>query len=216
MFTGIIKAVCKLKTAQSHAGSMCIGIDLGKLAEETSISDSIAVNGVCLSVTKLQGSVAEFDISGETLAKTTLGGLRPPLFVNVEPALAGSDRFSGHFVQGHIDGTGTIKKIDRKGKFWDIIFSADKELLDAMVVKGSVAVDGISLTVAEIDKDSFRVAVIPETVAKTTLGMAKPGGKVNVETDIIVKAVKRQLESTLDDQLKREKLTAEKLKNMGF
>ena len=216
MFTGLIETLCTVKSLRPGSDSMRLGIDLGKLAEKTTIGDSIAVDGVCLTVAKLQGSIAEFDISGETLEKTTLGELRPYSQVNVEPALRGSDRFGGHFVLGHIDGTGTIKKIDRKGKFQDIIFSADKELLDAMVVKGSVAVDGISLTVAEIDRDSFRVAVIPETLRKSTLGKAKVGQKVNIETDMIIKTVNKQLKSTLGSQVNQKKLTAEKLKDMGF
>ena len=216
MFTGLIETLCTVKSLRPGSDSMRLGIDLGKLAEETKISDSIAVNGVCLSVTKLQGSIAELDISGETLAKTTLSNLKLMSGVNIELALRGSDRFGGHFVLGHIDGVGTIKKIDRKGKFCDIIFSADKELLDAMVVKGSVAVDGISLTVAEINKDSFRVAVIPETLRKTTLGNAKVGEKVNIETDMIIKTVNKQLKSTLGSGVNQKKLTAEKLKDMGF
>jgi riboflavin synthase len=192
---------------------MLLGIDLGELADDAGIGDSIAVNGACLTIAGLGGSLASFELSAETLAKSTLGELQPSSEVNIERSIKAADRFGGHFVQGHIDGTATIKTIDRHGEFADIKFTAEAELLDAMVVKGSVAVDGISLTIASMDQSSFSIAIIPETLKKTTLGKAKIGDHVNIETDIIVKTIKKQLEKILP---KKQSLTAERLKQLGF
>jgi len=212
MFTGIIEAICKVTTAVGSAGSMKLSIELAGLAEGCKAGDSIAVNGVCLTVAGLQGSIAAFDISGETLVKTTLGSLKSGSQVNIERAIKADGRFGGHFVLGHIDGTATIKTIEKRGHFSNMTFAAGKGLLDCMIAKGSVAIDGISLTVAEFNKDGFTVALIPETLKRTTLGIAKISDKVNIETDMIVKAVKKHLEQILPKQ----GLTIEKLKSLGF
>jgi len=154
-----------------------------------------------------------FDVSGETLTKSTLGRLKPASPVNAERAMKATDRFGGHFVAGHIDGTATIKAIEKAGQFANIKFTADPELLNQMVVKGSVAVDGISLTIADMDQNGFSAAIIPKTLEKTTLGTAKIGDMVNIETDIIVKTIKKQLEKILPQ---KQKLTVERLKQLGF
>jgi len=198
---------------RAEAGAIRLGIDIGQLAEETKIGDSLSINGVCLTVAGLDNSTGTFDVSRETLSKSNLGGLKASSQVNVERAIKAGERFGGHLVQGHIDGTATIKTIIKQGQFVDIKFSASTELLVQMVVKGSVGVDGISLTIANMDKSSFSVAIIPKTLEKSTLGKAKIGDVVNIETDIIVKTVKRQLEQILPGQ---EKLTVEKLKEAGF
>ncbi|MHC4326333.1 MAG: riboflavin synthase [Planctomycetota bacterium] len=222
MFTGLIETICSVKSARRSAESMVITIDLGDLAAESKTGDSIAINGVCLTITQLQGSLATFDVSAETLAKSTLGRLKPLSQVNIERSLRASDRFGGHFVLGHVDGTAKIDTIDKSGEFADIKFAVGAELLEAMVVKGSVAVDGISLTIASVDSngfgvsvipDGFGVSVIPETLKRTTLGTAKIGDFVNIETDIIVKTIKRQLDEILP---KKQGLTAEKLRQSGF
>jgi riboflavin synthase len=192
---------------------MLLTIDLGELAEESKIGDSIAINGACLTIARLQDGLVDFELSAETLAKSTLSKLKPLSEVNVERAIKATDRFGGHFVQGHIDGTGTIKTIDKHGEFVDIKIAAEAELLDAMVVKGAVAVDGISLTIANMDQSCFSVAIIPATLKKTTLDKAKIGDCVNIETDIIVKTIKKQLENILP---KKQPLTAERLKQLGF
>lgn len=213
MFTGLIKALCVVKSAARTPGGIELCVDLGDLMKSVQTGDSIAVNGACLTVTRLTGSTAYFDVSGETLDKTTLGKLRTGSEVNVEMALSGTDRFGGHMVQGHIDGIAEIKSIQKKGKFWDMHFTAPRQLLSEMVVKGSVAVDGISLTVVDINENSFSVSLIPETCERTTLGTAKVGQEVNIETDIIVKAVRRQLKQMLGG---KEKLTLESLQQMGY
>jgi len=213
MFTGLIKAVCTVKSVRRSESTMLLSVDLGELADDGRIGNSIAINGVCLTIARLEGSIATFELSGETLAKSTLGKLKPSSQVNVERAIKASDRFGGHFVQGHIDGTATIRAIDKRGEFADMKFAAQAGLLDQMVVKGSVAVDGISLTITSMDQNSFSVAIIPETLKKTTLSKVKIGDEVNIETDIIVKAVKKQLEKILPQT---QPLTAEKLKELGF
>ena len=213
MFTGLIEAVCKVKSVRRSGKSMLLAIDLGKLADESKIGDSIAVSGVCLTITKFEASVAYFDVSSETLTKSTLDRLNPSSQVNIERAVKATDRFGGHFVQGHIDGTAIVKAIDKQGQFAEMKFAAEPELLNSMVVKGSVAVDGISLTIAGIEKNSFSVALIPETLNKTTLGKVKISDEVNIETDIIVKTIKRQLEKILSQT---QSLTVDKLKDLGF
>jgi len=213
MFTGLIETICTVKSVRRSAESMVLTIDLGVLAGESKTGDSIAISGACLTIAKLQGNLASFDVSAETLAKSTLGKLKPSSEVNVERSLKASDRFGGHFVLGHVDGTATVDAIDKSGEFANIKFTAKAELLDAIVVKGSVAVDGISLTIATVDLKSFGVSVIPETLKRTTLGKAKIGDCVNIETDIIVKTIKRQLDEILP---KKQSLTAEKLRQLGY
>jgi riboflavin synthase len=213
MFTGLIEAVCRVTSARESAGLVQLAVDLGKSADGTKIGDSVAINGACLTVIKLQAAQATFDLSGETLAKSALGRLKPGSVVNVERAVRPSDRLGGHIVQGHVDGTAEIKAIDRHGQFANIRFAVAAELLDQMVSKGSVAVDGISLTIADMDQNGFSVAVIPQTLENTTLGSAKVGDTVNIEIDVITKIVKRQLEKILPLP---EKLTVEKLRQLGF
>jgi riboflavin synthase len=213
MFTGIIQQVCTVKALSKGGDSAALTVDLGQLVAQAKIGDSIAINGTCLTVTKLAGTQAIFDVSSETLTKTTLGKLTPGTKVNIELALRAEDRFGGHFVLGHVDGPATIKKIDKKDDFATFTFTASKDLLDQMIPKGSVAVNGISLTIAELNPDGFNVAVIPQTLKETTLGQAKIAEQVNIEIDIITKTVRRYLQ-----QLSPGKtgLTLEDLKQQGF
>jgi riboflavin synthase len=213
MFTGLVETICMVKSVRSGADSTVLAVDMGELAAECRTGDSIAVSGVCLTVAGIDGTAVSFDVSAETLAKSTLSGLRPASQVNIERAMKAADRFGGHFVQGHIDGTATVAAIHKHGKYADITFTAKTELLEIMVVKGSVAVDGVSLTIANIDQNGFTIAIIPETLKRTTLGGVRTGDWVNIETDIIVKTIKRQLENILP---KTEPLTAERLRQLGF
>jgi riboflavin synthase len=213
MFTGLIEQVCTVKSVRRSAESMELAIDLGELAGESKIGDSIAISGVCLTVSRLMGNLATFDVSSETLAKSNLGKLNIGSKVNVELSMKIGDRFGGHIVQGHVDGVAVIKAVDKRGEFVDIGFEAERELLNQMVVKGSVAVDGISLTIAGMEPNSFRAALIPETLNRTTLGVAKIGDIVNIENDIISKIIKKQLENILPQG---QTLTVEKLKQLGF
>lgn len=215
MFTGLIEGVCQVKSVSlgSASGGSALVVDLGDLAGDCRLGDSIAINGACLTVTKLAGSVATFGLSSETLAKSTLVGLKPLSKVNVERAMQATDRFGGHIVQGHVDGTGRVRAIKKIGEFADIEFSVEADLLEQMVSKGSVAIDGVSLTIAALSAESFRVAAIPETLSRTTLGAARIGDNVNIEIDIIVKVVRRQLEAILPPQ---GQLTVEGLRAMGY
>ncbi len=212
MFTGLIEAVCTIKTVRKNADGLLLTVDLGKLAQQVKIGDSVAINGVCLTATSLKANLADFDVSSETLEKSTLGKLKPSAPVNIELALKPTDRFGGHFVQGHIDGTATITEIKKHGQFTDIKFKTTPQLLSQMVVKGSVALDGISLTITDLDQNTFSTSLIPETLNKTTLGSAAIGDLVNIETDIIVKTIEKQLKNLLPQQ----QLSIEKLKELGF
>jgi len=213
MFTGIIEAVCTIRTVAKTAETAAISADLAELSRSINKGDSIAINGVCLTVASITGCTAVFDVSRETLAGSNLGGLSERAKVNVERAIRADGRFGGHMVLGHVDGTATIRAIRRRGRFAEMQFAARQTLLELLVAKGSVAVDGVSLTVAELQPAGFAVAVIPETLANTTLGVARVGDKVNIEIDIITKSVKRLLDNILPRQ---ETLTAEKLKGLGF
>jgi len=213
MFTGIIEKVCIAKDIRRNVSGMEISIDLGNLVEDVKLGDSVAINGTCLTAVKIQGSVVAFELSTETIAKSSLADIKPAQKVNVERAMKLSDRLGGHIVQGHIDGIATIKSISDKGDFKDITFSAGKELLDQMVTKGSVAIDGISLTIAQMDSTSFKIAVIPQTLQETILGSAKVGNKVNIETDIISKMVKKHVENLMPS---KNVFTENKLKELGY
>lgn len=213
MFTGLIEAICEVKSVRRNTGAIVLAVDLDKLAGDCKIGDSIAIAGVCLTIAGLNDGLATFDVSAETLSQTTLGKLVSSSQVNIERAIKPTGRFGGHFVLGHIDGTAAVKQVDKRGDYADIIFSASPDLLGRMVTKGSVAVDGISLTIAGMDDNSFTVALIPETLNRTTLGKAKIGDLVNIETDIIIKTVKEQIEKILPH---KEKLTVERLKQLGF
>lgn len=215
MFTGLIESVCEVRSVSPGGGSGggSLVVVLGDLAADCRVGDSVAVSGVCLTVTHLQGVVATFGLSPETLERSSLAGLRPGAKVNIERAMKATDRFGGHIVQGHVDGVATIRAVRKLGEFADIEFAAGPELLDQMVAKGSVAVDGVSLTIAGMDAGSFRVAAIPETLNRTTLGNAQTGRRVNIEVDILVKIVRRQLEVLLP---KQQPLTVERLRQMGF
>jgi len=213
MFTGLIQAVGKVTGASQTAAGRRLLVDLGQSGDDVKSSDSVAISGVCLTVAAIENTTAAFDVSGETLSKSTLGTLRPGSMVNVELALRATDRIGGHFVQGHVDGMATVQTTVRQGRFVDMAFTAEPGLLENMVVKGSVAVDGVSLTVADVNERGFRAALIPETLEKTTLARAKVGDKVNIETDIIGKMMKRQLDRILPAE---PKLTVEKLEELGF
>ncbi len=213
MFTGIVETLGKVGSVRPARGGLLLSVDIGQTADGIKLGESIAINGVCLTVARITGGVCEFDVSKETLQRSTMDKLRTGATVNIERAMSADGRFGGHIVQGHVDGTAAIRSMDKTGDFADVVFSADAALLDEMVVKGSVAVDGISLTVTAIDKDSFTVSVIPTTLKETTLGSTGLGVMVNIETDMITKTVKKQLEKMLGS---KQGLTESKLKELGF
>ena len=213
MFTGLIEAVCPLRRFLRRGAGGQLEVDMGALAGQVAIGESIAVNGCCLTVCAVQPPVVSFDVSPETLSKTTISSLVPSAKLNIERAMRVDGRFGGHIVQGHVDGTGKVAAIQKQAEFSMWTFAAGGELLDEMVVKGSVAVDGISLTVAAMDERGFSVAVIPVTLAGTNLGSAKVGDMVNIETDIIGKIVKKQL---MKLAVGKTAMSVDKLAEYGF
>lgn len=195
MFTGIIKMLAPVEAVRRATGGARIVIDLEDLAAGAGRGDSVSVNGACLTVAEKRGSVCEFDAVAETLSRTTLGSLRPGDRVNIEPSLRVGDQLGGHFVLGHVDGIGEIAALTRAGEGAEMQVSADAALAALMVPKGSVAVDGISLTLVGVGKAHFTCAVIPTTLQETTLGSRRPGDKVNVEADLLGKMVAKLLAS---------------------
>lgn len=203
MFTGLIQHVGILRAVAPVAGGGArLSVELGPLAAASKPGDSIAIEGCCLTIAELAGGVAMFDAVPETLQRTTLGGLRPGAGVNLEGALRPGDRLGGHFVQGHVDATATVAKTVAGARWAEWHYRLDEPRLGEQIVeKGSVAVDGISLTVAGCDRSAgtFWVALIPETLARTTMGSKQRGAKVNIETDILGKYVLAALQARLGE-----------------
>lgn len=193
MFTGIIEETGSVKKIVGHQVSGYIEIKADRVLEGTQIGDSIAVNGVCLTVTKLYSDGFVADVMAETLRKTNLGALPIGARVNLERAMAANGRFGGHIVSGHIDGTGTIKSLQPEGNAVWVTIAAPESILHFIVNKGSIAIDGISLTVAYVDDKVFKVSIIPHTGEETTLLKRKPGDIVNLENDVIGKYVEKLL-----------------------
>ena len=183
MFTGIIEETGVLK--EQNGGNLVIQAD--KVLEDVHLGDSIAVNGVCLTVTEFQKNWFRADVMAETLRRSSLGTLKKGSRVNLERAMAANGRFGGHIVSGHIDGTGTVENMQREGNAIWVTISCGAALLRYIAEKGSIAIDGISLTVAEVTENGFRVSIIPHTGEETTLLARRTGDMVNLETDIIAK-----------------------------
>jgi len=227
MFTGIIENCGKITSTSGKAGGMTLSVQFdsanpcrvcssaahAKNPLFAKTGDSIAINGVCLTVTHLSGNTATFDVSAATLNRTTLKTCRPGQSVNLERAMSADGRFDGHIVQGHIDGVGKIISIHKQGDFAVFTIQPPAQLLDQIVVKGSVALDGISLTVASITGKTFTVALIPETLSRTIWAQSKVGNTINIETDILLKAVQKQIEKI---QPNNPGLSEDKLREMGF
>lgn len=198
VFTGLIEEmgrVAKL-TVMGPAARLSIAAD--RVLEGTRIGDSIAVNGCCLTVVALHGDELEFDVGSETLSRTSLGTLGPGSRVNLERALRVGDRLGGHYVTGHIDGLGEVIAIREEGEWRHLQFAAPPSLLRQMAPKGSIAVDGVSLTLVEANDRLFSVMLVPHTLAVTTLGEFQVGRIVNLETDVLAKYVERQLAGYCD------------------
>ncbi|HHT9146916.1 MAG TPA: riboflavin synthase [Candidatus Wunengus sp. YC61] len=207
MFTGIVEHLAKVKGLSLKAGGAELLLDIGDAAENLKLGESIAINGACLTVKEVKGTVAGFDVSGETLKKTTLGKLRNAEKVNIERALRVGDRLGGHFVTGHVDGIGNIKEKKQHANQCTMTFLVEKRFTDMMIEKGSVSIDGISLTIVDIVGGVFSVALIPYTLTSTTLGLKKIGDQVNIEIDMLGKWVKKILKKENDGSITREQLT---------
>ena len=192
MFTGIVEEKGTVKRI-SRGQNSCIEIQADKIFSDIHIGDSIAVNGVCLTVTDFSGNIFTADVMNETFSRSSFGSLRAGSHVNLERATSANGRFGGHIVSGHIDGTGKIISTRKDDNAVWYKISADKNIIKYIVEKGSVAIDGISLTVAKAERDNFSVSVIPHTSEETILSEKKAGDIVNLENDIIGKYVERFL-----------------------
>lgn len=193
MFTGIVTGKGEVVSLEKKAASAVLSLRAPSVSKGAETGDSISVNGACLTVTGIKGEVLSFDISHETLASTTLGALKAGERVNIEPSLRADGKLGGHFVTGHVDAVGKIRAKRRKGQMSVFEIEAPPEVSAYLVEKGSVAVDGISLTVVEVMREGFTVVVIPHTAQATTLGSKGAGGSVNLEADIIGKYVAKFL-----------------------
>ena len=192
MFTGIVVSTGKVKNISKNTknrSAVQMTVDLGKQSKGLKIGQSVALNGVCLTVTKLSKHLGRFEMIDETTKKTDLGNLKTGSIVNVERSLKAGDRLEGHFVLGHVDGVGIIKKILKKPEEVQVWFEVPKKLAKYIVKKGSIAIDGISLTVVEAKKNLVSVSLIPHTIAVTNFKTKKVGDKINIETDILGKYI---------------------------
>lgn len=191
MFTGIVVEQGRVTKARGRRGSLDLEIDAPRIAREVSVGDSVAVNGVCLTAVRAGRRSMRFEAIEETLSRSTLGNLKRGGPVNLELAARLVDRLGGHLMQGHVDGLGRVVRIEDEEEARRIWFEAPTDLLRYMVAKGSVALDGVSLTIVDAGVKTFQVALIPHTLKATTLGTLKVGSVVNVEVDIIAKYVER-------------------------
>jgi riboflavin synthase len=207
MFTGLVEALAPVERIEVEGDARALVVAV-PFAADLILGESVAINGACLTVVAHDARTCRFQAGPETLRRTNLGELKPGDRVNVERALRAGDRLGGHLVQGHVDGLGRIASRRRQGE-WEVVwFSCPTELAEQTVSKGSVAVDGVSLTVVDVTADGFSVALIPHTLAQTTLGFKPQGACVNLETDVLAKYVWKCLRGG--------GVTAETLKRAGF
>ncbi|HNY42530.1 MAG TPA: riboflavin synthase [Bryobacteraceae bacterium] len=214
MFTGIIEEIGVLEAVLPAQGGARLRLRAQIVMADLKEGDSVSVSGVCLTAVELRRDGFSADVSPETIKRSTLGGLTPGSFVNLERALTPSTRIGGHVVQGHVDGVGEIEAIEQvSGEYWWLTVRAGDELDRYLVEKGSVAVDGISLTIAEVEDGRFSVAVIPHTIAQTTLKHYRAGSRVNIETDVLAKYVEKLLRASASEG---GRLTVDRLREMGW
>lgn len=212
MFTGIIEAVGRVTDVASPPSGRCITIDAPGFWDTLAPGASVAVDGVCLTLTRRDGSRAAFDVIAETLRRSTLSELAPGGEVNLERAMTLSSRLDGHFVQGHVDAVATVSRVESSAAEALWFFQVEPAAMKYIVPKGGVAVDGISLTVASVNVPEFCVALIPTTLARTTLGRKGVGRRVNIETDIVARTVVHAVES----MVKPSGVTPQWLRDRGF
>ncbi|MDH4163546.1 MAG: riboflavin synthase [Nitrospirota bacterium] len=211
MFTGIIEEMGSVRSLRRSGGSARLTLSASRVLAGTILGDSICVNGVCLTVVEMSASEFSADVAVETLKVTNLGDLTPGSNVNLERALQLSARIGGHLVSGHVDAVGRLRERREEGNGWRVLFDAPDAVLRYVIKKGSIAIDGISLTVADLDPAGFSVAMIPHTAKLTTLGHKKAGDTVNLEADIIGKYVERLLGGRAEGGV-----SLELLKKSGF
>jgi len=201
LFTGLIVEMGEVVSLTKKGNSARLSLNAKTLARDAVLGDSISVNGTCLTVVDMKGDALSFDLSDETLRSTNIGQLKIKDRVNLEPALRLDAKLGGHFVTGHIDGVGKIQSKSLAGDVCKVVIGTEVRLAEFLVEKGSVAVDGISLTVVEVFKDRFSVVIIPHTAGLTTIGVKGPGDEVNIEVDILGKYVSKFLNKGKDTGL---------------
>ncbi len=201
MFTGLVMETGNVVSLMKKGSGARLSLDAAEVSRNAKLGDSIAINGTCLTVAEIKGRMLAFDLSDETLRSSNLGELKTRDRVNLEPALRPDDRLGGHFVTGHIDGTGVIRSKTREGEVYKIVIKTEPWIAEYLVEKGSVAVDGISLTVVDVMRDGFSLVIIPHTAKLTTIGFKGPGDRVNVEVDILGKYVARFLKREKGEDL---------------
>ncbi|MCI5934805.1 MAG: riboflavin synthase [Lachnospiraceae bacterium] len=216
MFTGIVEEMGQIRSIVRGASSAVLSIEANLILEDLKIGDSVAVNGVCLTATSIGAGGFTADVMHETLNRSSLGALQKGSHVNLERAMLANGRFGGHIVSGHIDGTGTIGSIQKDDNALWYTILADAKLLRYIVEKGSVTIDGISLTVADVQSDRFAVSLIPHTAKVTVLGEKRTGDIVNLETDIIGKYVEKLMKPTVEETKQKSGITMEFLAENGF
>jgi riboflavin synthase alpha subunit len=195
MFTGIVRELGRVVSAESRGEGVSLVIAAPDSVERLAPGDSIAIDGVCLTAETVDDGMISVHAVPETLARSTLGRLREGDAVNVEPALRAGEPLGGHYVQGHVDATGRVQSVEAEGEGLRVFVEAPDEVLRFCVEKGSITVDGVSLTVAELAGDAFAVALVPHTLEATTLSTLVPGDEVNLEVDVLAKYVERIVES---------------------
>jgi len=201
LFTGLVVELGDIVSLEKRGRGARLFLNAKALSRDAKIGDSIAINGACLTVVEIRGTSLAFDISDETLKSTNLGEFKVRDRVNLEPALRLNDRLGGHFVTGHIDGVGRIRSKNLEGEVYKIVIETEPWIAEYLVAKGSVAVDGISLTVVDLLRDGFSLVVIPHTANVTTIGLKGVGDKVNIEVDILGKYVSKYLKKGNDSNL---------------
>lgn len=211
VFTGIIQHVGRVISVGRGDAGKRLRIDVGPLSGRLVVGSSVAVDGACLTAAAIDGPSADFDAVPGTLARTTLDALKTGSLVNLEPALSAGDALDGHIVQGHVDGVCEVVRIDKGAGGHVLTARTEAALIDQMVPKGSVALSGVSLTLASADRERFSVALVPTTLARTTLGDLSPGDRLNLETDVLGKYVRRYLSLLAGDGL-----TMDMLRDAGF
>jgi len=193
MFTGLVREVGEVVSVEGDGRGVRLAVRAPLTAADAAVGDSVAISGVCLTVVEAPDGVVTFDAVPETLARTTLARLNSGARVNVEPALRAGEPLGGHYVQGHVDGVGTVRSVEPEGDGTRVWFDAPSDILRYAVEKGSIAVEGTSLTVAALDDAGFAVALVPHTLRATTLGALATGDAVNLEVDVLAKYVERLL-----------------------
>ncbi len=214
MFTGIIEEIGKIQSINPISGGMQIKIACSKILEDISIDDSICINGVCLTAIKVESDGFWVDAVGATLEKTTFTKMKLSTFVNLERSLKLNDRLGGHFVQGHVNGIGTILAIKRLGENYFLKLNVEESLQHYLIEEGSITIDGISLTIAELENSKLGISIIPHTWKNTAFQFKKVGDKVNVETDVLAKYIEKLLNK--NEAGKASHITENWLKELGY